>query len=165
MPDVASSWEMNETEGRGFGVMSGYRPDFEVFRVYFVREEGAIRIDWEASTGVSETGFAELAKGRGNGGLVRVWARKGEFHTLNFPEEKFRALELFSPDEETLLWGYAARGGVADEALGEIFDDGLILTADATTVPVTLRIEAAPPGSLPNQWIISEFLFPEWVNP
>lgn len=165
MPDVASSWEMNETEGRGFGVMTGYRPDFEVFRVYFVREEEAIRIDWEATNGVSETAFADLAKGRGKGGLVRVWARKGEFHTLNFPEEKFRALELFSPDEETLLWGYAARGGVADEALGEIFDDGLILTADAATVPITLRIEAAPPGSLPNQWIISEFLFPEWVTP
>lgn len=164
-PDAASVWDSDRTEDREFGVLSGFRPDFNRLRAYFVREAGRIVIDWEATEAVSDVPIDDLAQGKGDGGLVRVWAKAGSFHTVDFPEESFRAVQLISPRQDRILWGYAARGGAADLAFAEFFDDGLIVEADTNTLPVTLRLAPAPSGNLPNQWEITEVLHSEWVKP
>lgn len=164
-PDGDSIWEVGQMADFGFGVLSGFRADYERFRAYFVREGDRLLLDWEATEAVSSESFARLLRGEGAGGEMRVLAQRGDFHTLVMPEDEFRAVQLLSPGQETILWGYARRGSAADVALGKLFDDGLIVEAEATTLPLTLQLIPPPPNSLPNQWEISAVLHEEWVHP
>lgn len=162
---LEASWMTNDDSGKGFGLLVGSLPDLMPFRAYFVREKGAIKLDWEATTAYSATDFGRLVRGSGMGGITRVYMEPDHYYTLVFPEESYRCFKLLSPDMTKVIWGYAARGSRAEKAIHHYFPTGLVQDPDESVRAMTLTLEPAPKGAQPNQWLISRMHHHEWVAP
>lgn len=164
-PPIEASWSASAGGGRNHGLLRGIKPDFTKFRVYFVREDDGLRIDWEATQGIGDASFEILQRGRGTGGKMRVFAKLENFYTLIFPEESYHSFRLLAPDGEQAIWGYSRLGSPADVRLMEVFEPGVIRAEGKSELPVTVRLEPGPEGCQKNQWLIGEMLHIEWVSP
>ncbi|MCU0781207.1 MAG: hypothetical protein MUF04_08920 [Akkermansiaceae bacterium] len=160
-----ASWATDDDSGRGFGLLTGVLPDFTPFRAYFIRENGAIKLDWEATTGFSATDFSRLVRGAGTGGVTRAYVEPDSYYSLVFPEESYRCFKLLSPDMATVVWGYAALNSQTENAIRHYFPSGLVQDPDDSVRPMTLVLEPAPDGAQPFQWRIVRMLHHEWVAP
>lgn len=160
-----ATWSVSSVGARGHGILIGVKPDFSNFRAYFVRDHNTLKIDWEATQGLSDADFPTLVRGVGSGGLVRAKVKPFHYYTQLFPEDTFRSYRLSSPDGEEVVWGYAPIGSKSDEKLLEFFQPSVILDPTKNELPVTLRLEPAPNNAQKNQWLISEMVHIEWVSP
>ncbi|HSP42721.1 MAG TPA: hypothetical protein VLO11_07625 [Luteolibacter sp.] len=158
-------WNVKEENGVIHGILDGIRADHSKFQAYFVDVDGALRIDWKATTAHGTAGFADLAEGRGDPAEIRGWLSPTDFYTLAFPENEYRAYRLLSSDETKALWVYAEVGGEAAQALEPSMRGGQILVGNKEQKKVTLRLAPAPDGSMPNQWRLVELLHKEWIAP
>ncbi|MBK1882360.1 hypothetical protein JIN85_08040 [Luteolibacter pohnpeiensis] len=163
-PDSAE-WTLRKVDNRDFACLSGSFPNLSTFQYYFLRDHGKLLIDWEASTGHGYKTFKELAKGGTEGGIIRAEVSVSEMYTFSMPEEQYVSIRMAGPGRETLLWGYLKRGTEVEDRFRRLFTPGLITRQSGNEYRVTLRIAPAPPDSLPNQWIIAEFLHIDWLNP
>jgi hypothetical protein len=160
-----AAWLASSEGGISHGQLRGLKPDFSKFRVYFVREGDALKIDWEATQALGDASFETLQKGKGTGGRVRAFAKLEYFFTEHFPEDSFHSFRLQAMDDEQFVWGYSRIGSPADASLMRIFEPGVISSEAVAEVPVTLRLEPGPDGCQKNQWLIGEMLHIDWVSP
>jgi hypothetical protein len=184
----AASWELCSEDGRSFGVLVGRRPDFSTYRAYFVRENGALRLDWEATEGQSAASFDLLVRGSGTGGAVRTLVKPDFYYTPTFPENRYQCFKLTSPDRQQVIWAYAEHDGAAASRIMGYFETATFLDADGDELqkalrhwrwrnlptrtgeqgnpelPMTLRLAPPPKGAQKNQWLIPEMLHNEWVS-
>ena len=163
LPDK-SEWTIRKVEDRDFACLSGPMPDFTPFQFYFLRVNGELLIDWEASTGRCDASFEELASGKG-GGLVRVAVSVNDMYSFAFPDEQYQNLRMVCADSETVLWGYVKKRSEIEDRMKPLFQPGLITKEMGYEYRVTLRLEPSPPDALPNQWIIAEMLHIDWLTP
>jgi hypothetical protein len=163
-PDNAA-WRTGSESGRGFGVLSGSKPDLTPFQAYFVREQGILKLDWEATTGASATPFGMLVQGRGAGGITRCLVRLDSFFTDTFPEQLYRSFKLLSPDLDQVVWAYTRLGSKEDTAIMAFFPSGILLESENGQLPMTVILAPPAPGAQKNQWLITEMLHNDWVSP
>ena len=161
----SAEWTIRKVEDRDFACLSGPMPDLSAFQYYFLRQDGKLLIDWEASTGYGFLSFKELAKGGNHAGVIRAEVSVSDMYTFTVPDDQYVCLRMMGPDRETLLWGYLKRGSAAEQQMRRLFEPGPIIREKGYLYRVTIRIEPAPADSLPNQWIISDFLHIDWLNP
>lgn len=160
-----ATWSVSADGGRNHGLLKGSKPDFSRFRAYFIREEGGLKLDWEATQGSGDASFETLLKGQGTGGKVRVFAKLDHFVTEIFPEEAYHSFRLTAPDGEQVIWAYSSLGSPTDVALMQLFEPSYIRTQDKSELPITVRLEPGPAGCQKNQWLIGEMLHIDWVSP
>lgn len=164
-PDKGISWV---TGGEGMnihGVLEGSLPDFSPFRAYMVVADGALLIDWKATTAYGTATFAELLAGTGNPAEIRAFIAPTGFYSATFPEGEYRSFQLLSADGRDTIWCYTRRGDAADGQISGIFREGEILQASREPTRVTLRLARGPEGAAPNQWLIAEMLHKDWLMP
>jgi len=164
VPDE-SKWEILKSGTREYGFLTGLLPDVTPFRFYIVQEGEKALLDWEASSGFSETKFEDLAKRQGEGGIVRGYVSPGDLYTFSLPESDYQCFRITSANAETSIWGYARRKDPVAEKLAEPFVPGVIPREIQSESPMTLKLEKGPAEALPNQWIISELVHLEWLTP
>lgn len=164
-PAADAEWTVAEANGRGYGCLSGRRPDFALFRAYFVRDGQALRLDWEATAGLGDTSFATLRDGLGMGGMIRAYLTPENFYSQIFPETEYRSYQLLAPDREQVVWGYVKTDSAVADALLKVFESAASRGAAGVRQPLTLRLTAPPKGSQKNQWLIGEMLHIDWVCP
>lgn len=164
-PARVATFNAFEKNGMIFGVLEGSRPDHTSLAAYFVIEEGALRMDWEATTGHCSADFAMLARRQGDASAIRGWINPSDFYTLAFPEERYQSYQLLSPCQNDSLWVYALRGDPAHDMLEARFHGGAILSGTAQPEKFTLRLEPGSEDALPNQWLIVELLHNDWIAP
>lgn len=160
------AWETGNESGRGFGLLCGSLPDLSRFRAYFVRENGVLRLDWEATTGACSTPFEMLVQGKGTGGKTRAFVKPDTFFTQAFPESLYRSFKLLSPDQTAVVWAYTKIGSPADNAIMAYFPSGILLESEHGELPMTVTL--SPPDqneTQKNQWLLTEMLHNEWVSP
>lgn len=161
-----ASWESASEEGLGFGLLIGRRPDFASFRAYFVREDGALKLDWEATEGRSAAAeFHLLASGLGSGGTVRAYVKPDAYYTRVFPEDRYHCFKLVAPSRQDVIWAYAEVDSPADTRIMTFFESGTFLETSPNEVPMTLKLAPPPQGAEKNQWLLPEMLHNEWVSP
>lgn len=164
IPDTAE-WAIRKAGKRDFGYLGGFYPDITAFHYYFVRENDRVVIDWEASTGYSQTRFEDLVKNQGDGGAVRGILAPADLYTVSLPEADYQCYRLGSPNQELSVWGYVKRDTPAAEQLAQLFVQGAIPREIFTEYPITVSLAKAPADSLPNQWLITEMLHIDWISP
>ncbi len=164
VPDE-SKWEILRTGDREYGFLTGLLPDVTPFRFYVVQKGDQAFLDWEASTGFSETTFGDLSKRQGEGGVVRGYVSSGDLYTFSLPEADYQCFRITSANAETSVWGYAKRTDPVAEKVAAPFVPGVIPREILTEYPMTLKLTRGPAESLPNQWIITEMLHMEWLTP
>lgn len=160
-----SEWSIRKAGDREFGFLSGMYPDITPFRFYIVQKGDQAFLDWEASTAYCETLSADLVKRKGPGGVTRCLLSPGDFYTYSMPEEDYQCFRLASSDGETVVWGYVKKGDPLLEDLVGLFVQGAIPREIFNEYAITLRLAPAPGESLPNQWLITEKLYLDWISP
>ena len=157
--------EIHASAIRDFGylLMTGDRSDFSRLMAYFVREEGVLLLDWEATEGYSEVALGEVASlPGGEDRMMRVVFGTSNFFTEQYPEGEYRCYTLHQRDPGEWLWAYVPLGSPADRSLITQlnFRDPLGRGRRAT-----IKIGKGVEGSRPNQVEITEFLFGDWIDP
>jgi hypothetical protein len=165
VPARGATWNALDKGGLVFGMLEGELPDHTAFGAYFVLVDGALRMDWQATTAHGSADFATLARGGGDAAEIRGWIKPADFYTLAFPEERYQSYQLLSPDQSSSLWVYTRREDPAHHLLSGEFDGGAILSGTPQPGKFTLRLEAGPEDALPNQWLIVELLHKDWIAP
>lgn len=164
VPDE-SKWEILRTGSQEYGFLTGLLPNITPFRFYIIQEGDKALLDWEASTGFSETKFEDLSKRQGEGGIVRGYISPGDLYTFSMPESEYQCFRITSANGEISIWGYAKRKDPVAEKMAEPFVPGVIPREILTEYPMTLKLAKASPDSLPNQWVITEMVHMEWLTP
>jgi hypothetical protein len=164
VPDE-SKWEILRSGDREYGFLTGLLPDITPFRFYIVQEGDKALLDWEASSGFSETTFGDLSKRQGEGGIVRGYVSAGDLYTFSLPEADYQCFRIIAADGESFVWGYAKRTEPVAEKMSEPFLPGVIPREVRSEYPMTLKLAKGPGDSLPNQWIITEMVHMEWLTP
>ena len=165
--DGASSATMGygKSGNRAYAFMSGSRPDFSPFQMFFVRENQRLLVDWEATEGLCSHSFRELQDPALKEAVVRVVASPTRYYSAAFPESRYRAFQLVMRDKESYLWGYAPLGSSAERQLSAIFQRGMIVNEQTRAEPVRLKLARGEEVGQPNQWVIADMLHKGWVAP
>jgi hypothetical protein len=150
---------------RAYAFMSGSRPDFSPFQMFFVRENQRLLVDWEATEGLCSHPFRQLQDPALKEAVVRVVASPTRYYSAAFPESRYRASQLVMRDKESYLWGYAPLGSPAERQLSAIFQRGMIVNEQVRAEPVRLKLVRGEEGGQPNQWVIADMLHKGWVAP
>lgn len=164
-PPEDTTWKVVANEGHPFGLLEGHLPDFSRFRAYAVIAENRLRLDWKATTGYGTATFDELAHQQGDPTEIRGQIRADGFFTAAYPEAEFQSYQLIAPDDSQALWCYIRRGEPLAMTLAELCAGGEIRNGGPAPIQVTVRLGHGPAGSLPTQWLITEMLHKEWINP
>ena len=164
--DIAgkTTWNVSETAGLVIGILEGPLPDQAKFRAYFTFAENRLVLDWKATTGYGTATFDELERTQGDISEIRGTILPSGLYTMTFPETEFQNYQLVSPDNQTAIWCYCRRGELPDTEIGRLIMGGEIVKTTPEPQRVTLRLEKAPAGSLPNQWLIKEVLHKDWIS-
>ena len=148
-----------------YAIVSGTLPDFSTYRVFLVREENRMLVDWEATLGLGTRTFEEMRDPATQVAELRVVVTPVAFYTLTFPEGRYRAYRLDSSADGSSLWGYAECGSPAALALEEIFNEKAIFSDKPRDQMVRLRLKRGAPEAAPNQWLVLDVLHKGWVTP
>jgi len=147
----------------------GLREDFAPFQAYFIREGGRLRLDWRATEAFSEIPIADLpSAGKVSGVTVRCLAEAKAFHTMAFPEDRFRSFLLSGSDPEHILWGYVEAGSELDLELRDALTRQVGILEEkqpGQKKRLTLVLETPESRQRENQFLISEMLHIEWATP
>lgn len=164
-PEEDSMWGVHQSKETQFARLIGKLPDDSEFYGYFVLEDRHLLLDWKATTGYGTATFKELAQNQGNPAEIRGTLRPSEYYSIVFPEDMFQCYLFDGPDQEDVIWCYTRHGTSVDREIQTLFVGGAILKNTLKPRKVTLRLERAPDGAFPNQWLIEELLHNDWISP
>jgi hypothetical protein len=147
-------------------ILKGDTADFTRFEMVFVRENGHLKIDWEASYGIGDAQLSELRKSKNvvKGAKVRVVVQPGGFYTPAFPETEFSSYQLLDAAGEEFVWGFVRKSSSTANRLEAEFNQSSVLLEKTATNPATLRISGPLHEGL-NLFEITEMLHKGWVSP
>lgn len=139
--------------------------DFRQLRVYFVRDDGKMKIDWKATVGYCSVPADRLTRTQGLRGVeIRCIIEARPVSMLGYPSSDYNGYLLSIPGSQDLIWGLATIGSEVDDALLDALDRERFLLELKTSQRVTLEIDEAP-GAPANYFIISKLNHVEWVGP
>ena len=164
-PGADSSWDVLDLGDQAYGLLAGNLPDGSRFGAYFTKEDGRLLLDWKATVGFGTAFFTELRNGVGDGREIRGELSSSQYYNATCPETDYQCYSLTSPNRETTIWCYARRGETTEEALGLLFNRGIITGESKSVQKATLSLTRGPEGSMPNQWLIQELLHIDWATP
>jgi hypothetical protein len=165
VPGDDTDWSVFEAGGVHYGILQGTLPDFTHFSAYIALIDGQLLLDWKATTGYGSATFEELVLNQGDPSEIRGMIAPSGYYTAAFPEADFQCYQFVSPTGEHAIWCYARRSEPPSAELSRLFHTGEIIQDGNEPQRVALRLERGPSGSLPNQWLIADFLQKDWLLP
>ncbi|RYD67013.1 MAG: hypothetical protein EOP83_03705 [Verrucomicrobiaceae bacterium] len=147
-------------------VLKGRKADFAPFGIYFVRESGHLKIDWEASEGIGDAQLSELRASKTvvKGVKVRVTMKPGDFYTPEFPESDYRSYQLIAANGEEFVWAFVRKSSSTADLLEAELNESSVLLQKEKAVEATLRI-SGPLRENVNIFEITEMLHKGWISP
>lgn len=146
--------------------LRGRTADFAKFEMVFVRENGHLKIDWEASYGIGDAQLSELRNSKTvvKGAKVRVVVEPGGFYTPEFPEADYRSYQLIDAAGKEFVWAFVRKSSPTAGLLEAEFNENSVLLEKTAANPATLRI-SGPLREGVNLFEITEMLHKGWVSP
>jgi len=163
-PSKDFKWQVSESSGSHNAILEGTLPDFTAFSAYFTNKDNQLLMDWKATTGHSSATYEELAKGTGDASEVRGTLILSNFYTSTWPENEYLSFQLVSPSGDSAIWCYVSRRAPTAAPIVGLFKRGTILREGKGPKKVTLHLTPGAPGCLPNQWLITKLLHPDWIT-
>ena len=162
-------WGIKHTEEEGFLTLDTQNEDFLPMRVYFVKTEDGLKIDWSASTAWSERSFVDLKQTKDNldGDLLLrcLLRRRNDFYAGPYNDTEHASFMILSPDKSRSFWGYVDRDSELDKQLKSLLDHGSFVVSLKKDIRVTLRVGRGKKDALPSQLELLELVHEEWVKP
>ncbi|HEY1123283.1 MAG TPA: hypothetical protein VGE67_16840 [Haloferula sp.] len=158
--------ELVDNEVRPALRLKGRKADYAPFGIYFIREDGHLKIDWEASEGIGDAQLSELRASKTvvKGAKVRVTMEPGDFYTPEFPESDYRSYQLIGAKREEFVWAFVRRSTRTAGLLEAELNESSVLLQKEKAVEATLRI-SGPLRENVNLFEITEMLHKGWISP
>lgn len=164
-PSAKCEWILSPEPTHLRAILYGFLPDQSEFTAYFIHDGRQLRLDWEATTAYSTASFTDLAKAQGDPSEIRGILSTTHYYSATWPEKDYQSFKLISPDKEITLWCYTRRADPTDTAITEFLRTTGAQGGASDPRRVTLKLAPATEQKLPNQWLIQEFLHPDWSHP
>ena len=149
-----------------FLTLLGLKSDYSRFTAYFTRENGKLRIDWEATEMFSDIPIGQLPKSPPTcPAVIRCQVREKPFYTRSLPEERYRSYLIENPRTTEFVWGYAERDGEADMKLQGALIAGAAFLEHNEAERLTVLVSTPKQRETNSQFLITEMLHIEWVLP
>lgn len=147
-------------------LLRGETADHSRYEMTFIREDGQLKLDWEASMGIGDVQLAELRKSRSvvKDAKVRVTVKSESFYTSDFPESDYRSYQLSDADREEFVWAFVRRSSPTGERLAREFNESSMVLEEVSEFPATLRI-SGPQAEGVHLFEITDLLHKGWVSP
>lgn len=159
------TWDYGSSGEAGYMVMVGIRKDFRDFRAYFIRDEGKVLLDVDATEARSEVPVPELTgETLAQPVLVRCWLAKEPHFDARSDEALFSWYQVLAPNQVDFVWAYCKRGDPIDEALRTELNYGRLIGDRKDYFRAIIRLSNAR-GFREDEFLISEFVASEWVLP
>lgn len=161
-----TKWKVHSNCEPPYAVLEGFFPDESPFRGFFTLENGRLYLDWKATVAYRTASFEELSKGQGDGTEIRAWLEPAVFYTPAYPESEFDAFRIYSALDDPVVWGYVKKSSAISEQLKTRFSKSMILE-DQNRGPkmYLLSMKKRNDGEASNQWLITDLLHTEWIQP
>jgi len=192
--DDLYKWDVGHTNGKAYLILIGKDRDYMPLRVYFTREGGDLKLDWEATTAWSEVSLEALRNAGqkrsrfmqgdqvseasspkesdvpeavySDSVFVRCLIRKKEeYYGGVYTEDKYSAFMLLSANKMHSVWAYAPKDSELDLELRRMLRYGYFVEALKKDICVTVRIRVNRKDALPSQVELVKLEYPEWVSP
>lgn len=145
--------------------LMGSKGDYSGFEAFFVRENGKVVLDWEATAGIGDLQIPELKAGAGaKNSVVRGFLYPSDFFTSEYPEGEYASYKLTDASGENVVWLYAAAGSEVAEQLKTELNEGSYLIERSSRLAGTFKVSGpGTPGG--DRYLITEMLHKGWVSP
>ncbi|WP_411844666.1 hypothetical protein AAFN60_11570 [Roseibacillus persicicus] len=158
-------WDYGSSGDAGFMVLMGQKKDFHDFRAYFVRDEGEVLMDVDATEARSDIPVIELpGQTLTQPVLMRCWLAKEPHFDARSDERLFSWYQILSPNKVDFVWAYCTRGDAIDEALRKELNYGRLIGERKDYLRATVRLTNAK-GFREDEFQIQEYVASEWVLP
>ena len=170
-------WDISHAGKVGFLTLDTWNEEFLPMRLYFIKKEEQLKIDWEASTAWSEKSFSNLrtiigdsegAQNRGLGEPVMLRCmlrRQNDFYAGPYNDKDHASFMILSPDKSQSFWAYTDRDSELDKELRKLLDHGSFVVGLKKDIRVTVRVARGRKDALPSQLELMELVHEEWVKP
>lgn len=150
-------------------LLRGKKSNFDPFEFQFVRENGVLKIDWEASEGMGDCNMTDLQEGfKADNATVRVKVVPSNFYTPLFPESGFRSYQLSDLTRYEFVWAFAPLGSPEALVLSQALDeDSKIISKrerNERVARLTLKL-SGPKAEGAKIFLITGVLHQGWVTP
>lgn len=148
-------------------LLRGKKSNFDPFELHFVREAGALKIDWEASEGMGDCSIQELQGGfKAENAIVRAKVTASKFYTPLFPESGYRSYQLSDFSRYDFVWAFAPLNSPEAAVLSEALDENSKILKDkkSKVATVTLKL-SGPKAEGAKIFLITGVLHKGWVTP
>jgi hypothetical protein len=124
----------------------------------FVDTPEGLKVDWEGWVGWSEISWDKFLSSKPTTSYIfRVTLTPVEYYNFGFSDDsKWKSYNLEAPDHEHFVFGYAAKGSVANESIH--------IDPDTKKLTVTLALKFPEGATSSSQVEIARFICNGWVE-
>jgi hypothetical protein len=155
--------ETQQTNGRGYLILSGINQNGKPFLAFFIAENDSFLLDWEATTQFSESRISTMAlEPVGLPKLMRITLTPNPYYLIDTPESEFQSYKITSADAESPAWAYIRRDSPAHNMIQEATRASFDPNQPISAIRATVRMQSVKD---PPRFFITEMLHKDWVMP
>lgn len=146
-------------------ILTGRDGQQNPFTYRFVRENGKILLDWEASAGIADMSLEDaMNAAEGQEMALHVNVESSSFHPLAYPEESYRCYKVEAVEPGIFTWAFAPKESPVAHRLATLMGDDNQILEKAGKVQLTLKVSCLP--GVGRKWLlIRDVLYEGWVRP
>ena len=164
-PDQWQS-EIDQASGTAFLWLQGTHQDGSPLLAFFVREGGALLLDWEATMELGEARLSTLAKlPTTHPVAMRVILSPSPYYLPTLPESDYESYKITNLREETIVWGYVRRGTPEHQQINDLLQRDSHLLEAISAARVRVKLRRTDDVNSQNRFFITEMLHKDWVMP
>ncbi len=158
-------WSVGSTESLGLMIAEGVRKDYHNFRAYFLREEGEIKLDADATDTISQAAIKTLPDQPLIGVVqLRCWIAKEPHFDARSDEQVYSWYQIIAPNEIDFIWAYVRKGDPLDQLLREELNYGRVIGGRKKQFRGIVTLSAAE-DFRNDEFLLEELLSTEWSLP
>jgi hypothetical protein len=159
-------YTLAESGGIGYITIHGVNNNNTPFDVYFTHENGAMLLDWAASTGLGDSRLSTVVRNPPTHPVsMRVILSSSPYYLPALPEDEYESYKLTCPDDEAVIWGYVKRGSEAHRKIAALLHTNGELLESLAEARAIVKIKKTEDLSAKNRFFITEMLHNDWVMP
>ena len=156
----------DENEGRAYLWLRGKNTDGTAFLAFFVRENEAFLLDWEATMEIGDTSLATLVRHPTEHPVtMRVILTPDPYYLPSLLESDYESFKITCLRDDTTAWGYVKRGTPEHQRISHLQEQDHLWLSPQKDIRVTLRLKKTGGVSLHPLFFITEMLHKDWVIP
>lgn len=166
LTEMNYNYKFGVSGGTEFIALHGIKDKNTPFVAYFAYANGAMVLDWAATTGLGETALSTLVRNPTTQPVtMRVILSSSPYYLPTLPESDYESYKITCLNDEAIVWGYVKRNTETHRKIKALLHtDGDFLDSIAEARAI-VNLKRTNDISSKNRFFITEMLHNDWVMP